>query len=82
MNINYEYFRKNLQTLVKKYDGKFIVIKDKTVIGDYDTFDDAYTETTKTENLGDFIIQHCASDALEPTAHFAWNNVEFSSVSV
>jgi hypothetical protein len=82
MNKNYEYFSDNLKELVKKYAGKFVVIKNQNVISSYDTFDEAYTITIMTEELGDFIIQHCTPNALEPSAKFAWGNVEFSSVSV
>jgi hypothetical protein len=82
MNNNYDFFVNNLMDLVKDYDGKFIVIKEQRVIASYDSFDDAYVETTKTEILGNFIIQHCISSALEPSAHFAWTNVTFSSVTV
>ena len=82
MNANYSYFKDNLSELVKKYDNSFVVIKDCCVIGSYDDFETAYVETTKTESLGTFIIQHCTPNALEPTAFFAWNNVSFDSVKL
>jgi len=77
---NYSFFEDNLQELIDKYGNKFVAIKDQKVIGVHDSFDDAYVETIKGEDLGSFIIQHCSSDALMPSANFAWNNVAFSPV--
>jgi len=81
MDKNYEYFVNNLKDLLTNYDEKFIVIKNQDVIASYDSFDEAYAATIKKEKLGDFIIQHCVAGALEPSAHFAWSNVTFSSVT-
>ena len=73
----YEYFVSNFDELLLKHLGKYLAIKNETVIGEYDSFDDAYVKTSKTEKLGTFIIQHCVPDDEESMAHFAWNNVSF-----
>jgi hypothetical protein len=78
----YDYFTSSLDELLSKYSGRYIAIKNGTVIGDYDNFDDAYVNTSKTEKLGSFIIQHCVSDDEDSVAHFAWNNVSFKQVGV
>lgn len=67
----FEFYLKNQESLVEKYNGKFIVIKGEDVIGAYDSHGDAYTETTKTEKLGTFLIQHCiaGSDSYTQTFH-------------
>jgi hypothetical protein len=75
-NINYEYFKENFTELFNKYPNKYIVIKNKNIIGIYETFDEAYKKTVKTEKLGTFIIQQCI-DSLENMAHFSYNNVGF-----
>ena len=56
---NYTYFKNNLPELIKRYEGKYIVLKDCRVIGSYDALDEAYKETIKKEALGTFIIQQC-----------------------
>ena len=76
---NYIYFKTNLNELIEKYKGRFIVIKKAEVISDYECFDDAYKNTIKTEELGTFLIQQCIS-LEDESAHFAWNNVTFSQV--
>ena len=81
MDDNYIFFVENLHSLVEKYEGKFIVIKEQSVIAVFDSFSDAYARTIITEELGSFIIQLCSQDALLPSAKFAWNNVTFSPVS-
>lgn len=55
----FEYYLSHQDELLKKYAGKFIVIKNKNVIGVYDTEIDAYTESVKKEEAGTFLIQEC-----------------------
>ena len=54
-----QYYIDNQAELVKKYNGKFLVIKDQSVIGIYNTEIEAYTETVKEQELGTFLIQEC-----------------------
>ena len=73
----YDFFNSNIKELLLKYNGEYVVIKNENIIGHYDSFDKAYNETCKTEEIGTFIIQHCVDDHFEQTMHFAWNNVSF-----
>ena len=56
-----QYYLDNQKELVKKYNNKFIVLKDKKIIGSYDSHVEAYNKTLETEELGTFLIQHCLS---------------------
>lgn len=53
------YFINNQDELVRRYRGKYIVIKGQTVIGEYRSEWDAYSETQKKHELGTFLIQKC-----------------------
>lgn len=53
----FDFYIKNQKDLVKKYNGKIIVIKDKKILGAYDSEIEALEETVKTEKLGSFIVQ-------------------------
>lgn len=66
----FKYYLSNQDALVEKYNGKFIVIKDEQVIGVYNSHVEAYSETTKTEKLGTFLIQHCVAGADSHTQTF------------
>lgn len=55
----FEYYLSHQNELLKKYAGKYLVIKNKSVIGVYDSEIDAYTETVKKEEAGTFLIQEC-----------------------
>jgi len=59
---DFDYFIENYQKLYQKYGHKFIVIKDKNILGSYDTELDAINETSKTLPLGSFIVQECNGD--------------------
>lgn len=61
-NVNYEFFKEHKDELVSKYSGKFVVIKNSEVIAVYDSFDEAYNSTTKTEEIGTFLIQLCSNE--------------------
>jgi hypothetical protein len=55
----FEFFVINQADLVKKYQGKFIVIKNEKVIGVFDDLTTAIAETSKKEKLGTFLVQKC-----------------------
>jgi len=55
----FEYYISNQKELVTQYKGKFIVIKDCKVIGSYDSELVAIKETSKTHDLGTFLVQKC-----------------------
>ncbi|TET82182.1 hypothetical protein E3J38_02580 [candidate division TA06 bacterium] len=55
----FKYYIKHQDELVKQYNGKFIVIKNRKVIGEYDSELEAIKETTKEHELGTFLIQKC-----------------------
>ena len=67
---NYTYFKDNLDKLIEQYGGRFVVIKDAAIVADYSSFDEAYTNTIKTEALGTFLIQQCVNQENDG-AHFA-----------
>jgi len=58
----FKYFIENKDNLVKKYNGRYIVIKDRKVIGDYDSEVEAIQKTSKDESLGTFLVQKCTLD--------------------
>lgn len=54
-----EFFITNQAELVKQYFGKILVIKNKGIIGVYDSALEAYLESQKENELGTFMIQPC-----------------------
>jgi hypothetical protein len=54
-----EFFKENQTELLQKYEGKFLVIKDKKVFNNYDSEITAYQDAIKHFELGTFIIQQC-----------------------
>ena len=67
----FKYFKDHQSELVRKYRGKFIVIKNNSVIGIYESDVEAYNEIKKEHKLGTFLIQHClpGEDAHKQTFH-------------
>ncbi len=55
----FKYYLDNQAELLKKYEGRYIVIKNQKVIGDYGSDIDALTETRKDHEVGSFLIQKC-----------------------
>lgn len=56
----FNYFLNNQESLVKIYDGKFIVIVGEEVVGSYNSEIEALTECSKKYERGTFLIQLCA----------------------
>lgn len=52
-----QYYIDNQTELVSQYQGKFIVIKNQTVVGYYENELEAYNESVKLYELGTFLIQ-------------------------
>lgn len=67
----FEYFLSHQDELLKKYNGKVIVLKNCTVIGTYETEAQAVAETSKTHALGTFLVQKVepGADAYTQTFH-------------
>ena len=56
----FKYYLDNHDSLVRQYEGKFVVIKEESVIGVYETEQDAYEKTLEQKHeLGTFLIQQC-----------------------
>lgn len=55
----FQYYLDNQNELVKKYDGKFLVIKGEDILGVFDDEPTAFFETEKKHEAGSFLIQYC-----------------------
>ncbi|MEL6803935.1 MAG: hypothetical protein AAFO91_09165 [Bacteroidota bacterium] len=66
-----EFYKSNQEQLVADYRGRFLVIKDAEVKGDYSTEFEALTEAQKEFELGSFLIQEAApgEDSYTETLH-------------
>ena len=58
----FKFYLDNKKSIIEKYNGKVIVIKNRKIIGYYDNDCQAINETKKNHQLGTFIIQKCSSD--------------------
>lgn len=67
---NYDYYTGNHDEIVKKYLGKFIIIKDEKIVDAYDTFEEAFQKSSEKYELGTFIIQKCTENIEEDTQIF------------
>lgn len=56
----FKYYLDHQEEIVKKYNGKYIVIVGEEVVGAYDEEIKAYIEAKKSYEIGTFLIQYCA----------------------
>jgi len=56
---DFEYYLQHQDELVQKYSGKFLLIFQEQVVGDYPTFEEAIREASKKYGLGNVLIQKC-----------------------
>lgn len=73
----YQFFMDNIEELAGKYKGRFVVIKDNAVVGDYDSEMEAYSESVKQFPLGTFLIQECKSSDKESYTQTFRSRVRF-----
>ena len=53
----FDYYLANQDSFVEQYNGRVIVIKDRVVLGAYDSTWEAVVETQKQHELGTFLVQ-------------------------
>ncbi len=58
----FEYYLEHQSVLAERYNGKFIVIKNQEVLGEYDDQMDAINVTAQEHDLGTFLVQKCDPD--------------------
>lgn len=54
----FTYYTTHQKELVKKYEGKYLVIKNEQVIGVHGTREEAIQEAMKDHKLGTFLVQY------------------------
>lgn len=62
MEKDYVWFKDHYVELQNKYGNTFIVIKNQTVLGTFESYAKAVRSTMETEDLGTFIVQECNKD--------------------
>lgn len=67
----FKYYLNNQSELVKRYNRRFLVIKDESVVGDFATMEEAYFDSVTKYELGTFLIQECTEgdEAYTQTFH-------------
>lgn len=68
---DFNWFVENYMNLYDEYGHKFIVIKNKSVLGVYNDVAEAVKITSETEELGSFIVQECNGDESGYTNYIA-----------
>ena len=61
MNKDYEYFMKNREAIISGHENSYVVIKDLTVLGYFDSETSALV-AMKEHPLGSFIVQKCITE--------------------
>lgn len=70
----YRFFQENLENLVLRYENKFIIIKDSSIEGVFDSYNEALAFALKKFKIGSFLIQECIKEN-ESIAHFLNSNL-------
>lgn len=60
MNEDFAWFKEHYTEFQEKYGKSFIAIKNKKVLGVYESYGVGVKETAKSEPLGTFIVQECS----------------------
>lgn len=55
----FEFYLKNQGEFARKYNGKYIVIKNQEVIGVFESEIEAVEKTSANHELGTFLVQKC-----------------------
>ena len=53
----FDFFINNQASIVESYNGKYVVIKNREILGAYESEHEAIEKTTQTHSLGTFLVQ-------------------------
>ena len=70
LQTEFEFYLSHQDEMVRKYDGKYIVIKNGNVLGVYDDALSAVTETQNSHELGTFLVQKVSEGDAEYSQTF------------
>ncbi len=70
LKTEFQYYLDHQDEMVKKYDGKFVVIKGSEVLAAYDDELTAIRETQKSHELGTFLVQKVSKGDADYTQTF------------
>ena len=70
---DFDYFLANMKNLYSEHGHKFVSVKNQSILGVYNTFNDALENTLKTEKLGTFLVQECFDNKEKMVQHFQCN---------
>ena len=70
LDIEFQYYLDNQGDLVKKYNGRYIVIVNEKVIGDYGDYSQALSNSLRNYEMGTFLVQKCSPGNKDYTLTF------------
>lgn len=59
---DFDFFIENYQNLYEKYGHKFLAVKNKEILGAYDSVEDTIKDLAPAYEVGSYIIQECTGD--------------------
>ena len=57
LDSEFQFYKQNKHDLLAKYEGKYVVIVGESVVGSYDSYQEAVTITAKTHKPETFFVQ-------------------------
>ena len=54
---DFTYYRENQEEFVRNFDGRVVVIKNRNILGDFESQLEAVTEISKDHEKGTFLVQ-------------------------
>nr|DAE42717.1 MAG TPA: hypothetical protein [Caudoviricetes sp.] len=66
----FQYYLDNQDELVKKYDGKYLIICDNNVVNAFSSENEAYMYAKEKYGLGNFLLQLCTKGPEAYSQHF------------
>ncbi len=70
LDTEFQFYLSHQDKLVKKYNGKHIVIVGTNVVGAYDSHLDAVLKSRESYKPGNFLVQKCTPGEESYTLHF------------
>ena len=67
---SHTWYENHRDEIVKRHNGRYVVVAGRAVVGDYATEGEALGETLKTRGAGTFLVKHCIPKSEEAPIFF------------
>jgi len=70
LRAEFEWYLDNQEDLLRRFEGRVLIIKEQALVGDYETDAEAVMAARREYEMGTFLVQRCSYGSADYTQRF------------